>query len=605
MSSRLTLCWLILLAALVCCLPGATPACPFCTAVSMTLSEEVAQSAYVVLARPIDAAEPVTEQELNSSSPDASATDGTAAAAPPTIAAADAVFEIVEVLKGEEKLGKKREIKLMYFSQHPPETQFLVFGSGAVDPVWTTPTALSERAVEYVRNIVKLPSDARSRLLYFQDYLEDAETMLAGDAYDEFAKAPYADVKLIKERMNRERLLEWVRNQEVPASRRRLYLTMLGICGTQEDIPALEEMIKSQDRHTRTALDAMIASYLTLKGAEGMPLIEDLFLKPTEPKAEYTDTYAAIMAIRFHLQETDAVPKPRLIEGLRHMLERSELADLVIPDLARWQDWTVMERLVELFKDAKKESTWVRVPVVNYLRACPLPEAKVYIDELSKIDPESVKRASQFFPVATPKKTETAAQGTNDKSSDANDTPPAAAGNSAKADGSAAGGDSASADAVPPSGTVQETTPTDSAADGKLAEGAGPNEGTVPGEGKSASANAAGESGSASPDQSGKAAVSSDTMSSDTVSSDTVSGDTVSKTTAEKTATSVAPPSKAGTSKTETSKTETSKTETGKTGASSGSGGGSMVIAIAVGVMGALFLLLWVILRGSRGSATT
>jgi hypothetical protein len=80
------------------------------------------------------------------------------------------------------------------------------------------------------------------------------------------------------------------------------------------------------------------------------------------------------------------------------MLERPELADLVIPDLAKWQDWEIMPRLVQLFKDADDKSSWVRVPVVNYLRACPLPKAKEYIDELNQIDPEAVKRAKTFFP---------------------------------------------------------------------------------------------------------------------------------------------------------------------------------------------------------------
>ena len=33
------------------------------------------------------------------------------------------------------------------------------------------------------------------RLAFFQDYLEDSDEMLARDAYDEFAKTPYAGVK--------------------------------------------------------------------------------------------------------------------------------------------------------------------------------------------------------------------------------------------------------------------------------------------------------------------------------------------------------------------------------------------------------------------------
>ena len=80
------------------------------------------------------------------------------------------------------------------------------------------------------------------------------------------------------------------------------------------------------------------------------------------------------------------------------MLARPQLADLVIPDLARWEDWSVMQELVQLFKDADDKSSWVRVPVVNFLRACPQPEAKEYIKELEKIDPAAVKRVNTFFP---------------------------------------------------------------------------------------------------------------------------------------------------------------------------------------------------------------
>ena len=154
--------------------------------------------------------------------------------------------------------------------------------------------------------------------------------------------------------------------------------------------------MRSDDRKAKSGLDAMIGCYLTLRGAAGMPLIEELFLK--NKKSEYADTYAAIMALRFHGTETDVIPRERILEGLAYMLERPQLADLVIPDLARWEDWSRMERLVSLFKEADAKTSWVRVPVINYLRACPEPEAKKHIAELEKIDPEAVKRANTFFP---------------------------------------------------------------------------------------------------------------------------------------------------------------------------------------------------------------
>ena len=70
----------------------------------------------------------------------------------------------------------------------------------------------------------------------------------------------------------------------------------------------------------------------------------------------------------------------------------------MIPDLAKWEDWDVMDTLFDLYKNANDKNSWVRVPVVNYLRACPLPKAKELIKECEKIDPAAVKRANTFFP---------------------------------------------------------------------------------------------------------------------------------------------------------------------------------------------------------------
>src|SRR5439155_17778846 len=73
----------------------------------------------------------------------------------------------------------------------------------------------------------------------------------------------------------------------------------------------------------------------------------------------------------------------------------------VIPDLAKWEDWSVMDRLFELYKTANDKNSWVRVPVVNYLRACPLPKAKDLLNQCEKIDPAAVRRAN-MFPGAVP-----------------------------------------------------------------------------------------------------------------------------------------------------------------------------------------------------------
>jgi hypothetical protein len=282
---------------------------------------------------------------------------------------------------------------------------------------------------------------------------------------------PYAGVIGIKDRMKHDKIVEWVKSSQIPVSRRRLYLTMLGICGTPADIPMLEEMIKSKDRQTKGALDALVAAYLTLKGPDGMPLVEDLFLKNKD--AEYTDTYATIMALRFHGTEEKIIPRDRLLVGIRMMLERPQLADLVIPDLARWEDWSVMDRLVELFKTADDDSNWVRVPVINYLRACPLPAAKERLDELAKLDPETMKRANTlFFPLGAGSGTPTAVA--DGKTDDKDASSAAKSGDAAKAKSAPA--DEKPADTKPAAAKPREKsndadTPASAATKSALPEG--------------------------------------------------------------------------------------------------------------------------------------
>ena len=112
------------------------------------------------------------------------------------------------------------------------------------------------------------------------------------------------------------------------------------------------------------------------------------------------------MALRFHGTDGGVIDRQPVLESLRLILDRPELADLVIPDLARWEDWTVMDKMAQLFRSADEKSSWVRVPVINYLRACPLPEAGQLLDELKELDPVAFKRATQFFPIPQPASSE-------------------------------------------------------------------------------------------------------------------------------------------------------------------------------------------------------
>jgi hypothetical protein len=368
-------------------------ACPFCSAVQVTFTEEIKTNDVAVIAalverpKPTDGAgDPASELEL-----------------------LKAKFKVTEVLKGGKHTKKGDTLMALYIGEAPIGKEFLVMGIEPPKTEWGAPIEISSGAKAYLHNLMKLPATGPERLEFFQNHLEDKDPLISRDAYDEFATTPYAELKKLKSKMKHDDFVRRLADPKTDISHRRLYLTMLGVCGSKSDLPFLEKMLKDDDRAMKAGLDALVGCYLTLKGPEGLPLVEELFIK--NEKAEFTDQYQAIMALRFHAEEGGVIEKDKIAAVLRHMLDRPKYADLVVPDLARWEDWSVIDRMFELFRDADQDSLWVREPIVNYMRACPLPKAKEYLKQFEKIDPKAVKRASGFFPIA-PVKTPTTSENT-------------------------------------------------------------------------------------------------------------------------------------------------------------------------------------------------
>ena len=379
---------LLLLGMLVSRMPAAS-ACPFCSAVSLTFAQEIAQSQVAVIARLVE--------------PPAAAALSPRADGP----LPKGRFVVVEALKGGDLLeGAEladvdgvRQIETIMLEVKPVGSTFLLM---AVEPpklVWSSPIPVSERGIAYLKALAELPPKGADRLAFFQKHLEDEDESLARDAYDEFAVAPYDDVRGLESRMDPTQLLSWIENPKVPANRRRLYATMLGVCGTKADADRIGAILANTNpapgqAEVRSGLDALIACYVTLKGPDGLDSVDAQFLDRKGRDVPFTETYAAVMALRFLGEESTTVPRQRVLKSLRLLLEEPKLADLVIADLARWEDWSVIDKLGELFEKADADNIFVREPVVNYLKACPEPHAAEVLVKLEKLDPEAVRRAA-------------------------------------------------------------------------------------------------------------------------------------------------------------------------------------------------------------------
>ena len=86
------------------------------------------------------------------------------------------------------------------------------------------------------------------------------------------------------------------------------------------------------------------------------------------------------------------------------------MADLVIADLARWKDWSVQERLMELYAAKEYDIPSIKRAIVHYMLASTKDKpkdamkdpshvtvSKKHLATLRQKDPKTVKNAERFF----------------------------------------------------------------------------------------------------------------------------------------------------------------------------------------------------------------
>lgn len=357
----------VLVAAFIAGWTASVVACPFCSSLPRTISDDLIEATVGVVARC---------ESL------ASASDGFRTYR----------MRITDVVKGDPAL-KNSVVEVSSFQELSGDKVVWLLAYGEDQLQWALPKDISAASVDYLRGLRGLPESGTQRLAYFLRYLSHDDDVVAADAYNEFAEASLQDVVGLRDRLDRQWVIGQIRDASVPVHRRRLCWTFLSQCGTAADAELLDQSIQTRqvDPAFDPGMDAAIACYITLVGPSALARIERDYL--ANPDAESSDCFAAVSAIRVHGTALKLIPRARLAKALRQLLQRPELADLVISDLARWEDWTAIDRMVELFALPNEKTGLLKPAVVRYLKACPLPAAAAALDQVRAIDPKAVQLA--------------------------------------------------------------------------------------------------------------------------------------------------------------------------------------------------------------------
>jgi len=399
----------VILAMLLAAAP--TLACPFCNSQGQTLSGEVAQADMILLVKVKSAKQDPDDLALTKGS---------------TEMQIESIIKPHDYITGRTTLTipryvpvgpKEKDTTFILFCNLYPratDTPFAAVASSlllanpkaqTIDAYRGDPLPPKSELAKYLKGAQLMrQKDATSRLRYFFDYLDASELLISTDAYMEFGNTDYKDVRKLAETLPAEKLVKWMTDPNTPQSRLGLYGLLLGHAGKAEQAAALRQLITDPAYSNSSGLDGMMTGYTLLDPKAGW---EHVLAVAGDRKKEFNSRMAALKVMRFlHEYRPDVITNDKLVDGLRLMVQQSDMADLPIEDLRKWQAWDQTSFVLSYATAESHKINIIRRAILRFaLTASPHnKEAAAYIEQIRKTEPERVKLVEEMLQDEEPKK---------------------------------------------------------------------------------------------------------------------------------------------------------------------------------------------------------
>lgn len=271
------------------------------------------------------------------------------------------------------------------------------------EPSWEV-VPVNELELGYFLRSPNLREPGAKRLEYYSRYLEHADQAIADDAYAEFGRAPFDEVRQVAPTVRARDLRRWLESETTPPERKGLYALLLGLSPEKLAPTNAEYLAKRiegearrevKDDDFRAGFDGLVGGYLAATGPAGLDRIDELFLR--NASAAEGDCRHIVTALRFAHEYLSTIPREQVAESMRLLLERPGFAPGVIVDLARWRDEGSLELVAAQYENPSGDAVATRRAVVGYLLTLDTPAANEQLATLRKRDPEGVASAERYF----------------------------------------------------------------------------------------------------------------------------------------------------------------------------------------------------------------
>lgn len=380
----------LLVAAFIAPLPQVR-ACPFCPAALMTLSEQLEQANAAALGQWVSA-DKGTEDKRGTST-----------------------FQLRQLIKGPKSVAKGQKVTAEGYQAAKPGDLFFLLGfevDKGAELIWGTALPVTEPSFKYISQAPPRAAPQATRLPYYLKFVEDPDPQVSNDAFAEFANAEYEDVERLTAQLPKEKIRRWIADPKTPATRLGLYGMLLGLCGDETDAVELEKRILLESKEFRLGIDGLMGGYLLLTRDRGLDVLDKHKLR--DKTIPFSETFAAMQALRFMWSYgKNRIAPERLQQSMRILLDRTEMTDMVIADLARWKDWDVQDRLLKMYGEAEYDTPSIKRAIVRFMLvsskdvpsnaevAVPphVVNGEKALQSLRKQDPKTVSDAERFFVV--------------------------------------------------------------------------------------------------------------------------------------------------------------------------------------------------------------
>jgi hypothetical protein len=314
-------------------------------------------------------------------------------------------LKIEAVLKEADFIKGKTTITLPRFTPPDAKIKYLIFLStiqGQLDAYRVLSFQSDSSIVKYIQEAPPLvagqtPAQRADRLLYFFRFMQHPEPSVNEDAFKEWANASNLEVGLASKKLGEadlKNLRSWLMDEKTSADRLALYAFLLGACGKGEDAALLRRLILKPEPRVQRAVDGLLSGYIMLDHEAGWELTRQII---KDDRRNFIERHGVFRLLRFYYGFKPAETKDLVLECLGLLVETDWFMDIAIDQLRLWKMWKHTKTVLAKYGTPKADAPISKRAIVRYALQCDLPEAKTFVAEVRKAEPNLVREVEMFL----------------------------------------------------------------------------------------------------------------------------------------------------------------------------------------------------------------